>query len=129
MIDIIATLEIMSLSSAFTYFASAIAFKIFGNRLKNTLYGWINEYVEDFVAEIKEKPEFVESLLEQPIKRLLPKIAAEFTSKEGKGTEMIPSGAAGLAMTFLPKKWRGLASLFMGSQGTGSNSTDKNPFG
>ncbi|MHB1830779.1 MAG: hypothetical protein ACYCO0_05300 [Candidatus Micrarchaeaceae archaeon] len=99
------------------------------NRVKAFLFASITEYLSAFMLKTKENPQFVVETL----KPALLEIMKSFSSPDNQmGAEQ--GGIGGIAMNFLPKKYRAFAPLiqaFMGGQNnptTPNKALNKSPF-
>ena len=95
---------------------------------------FIREKIKEFTTQ--ENIEKIKPMAKKFAIDIFQEAAREMMPKESQGEIILPGQEGnplmGMGLNFLPKKWRGLASLammFMGKKGNGGNSPPNNPFG
>ena len=103
---------------------------------KTVFFDVINEWFDDFTAQIQENPVFIEKLLEGPLSKLADKMLSKYGGQITGNVVGEVAGAVGegFSMKMVPKEMRGivgLLQLFRGFTGQrqGGGSQEKNPFG
>ena len=117
MIDLQSLLAIGLVTGSITITGLIIGVYSLKSRIESRIIGTIEQFLVGFLGQIAENPkqfaDMVKPILSSLVKELMP-------PEMQKAADSMGSEGMGLALNFLPKKYRGIAGILMQFMGNGS---------